>query len=140
MIKIRILSVGKNKESWLDDALGEYVKRLKAKANIEFLWAKDDKQLVEWANRESLYICLDPKGIALTSEQFASFMQTKLEEGGSRLTWIIGGPEGLPAQLREHKLLLSLSTMTLTHQLTRLILLEQIYRAFEILKGTKYHK
>lgn len=140
MIKLRILSVGKTKEMWLENALAEYLKRLKPIATIEFLWAKDDKQLIEWVKKEPLVICLDSHGDSMTSEEFAAFLQAKLELGGSRLAWVIGGPEGLPEALKRNECIVSLSAMTLTHQLARLILVEQIYRAFEIIKGTKYHK
>jgi 23S rRNA (pseudouridine1915-N3)-methyltransferase len=139
MLQIKILSVGKTKEAWLEAALQEYIKRLKPTAAFEFLWAKNDEQLLSLAQKETLIVCLDPAGELMTSSQFAHFMQKKLVEGGSRLTFVIGGPEGLPPQLKQMHLL-SLSPMTLTHQLTRLILIEQIYRAFEIAKGSKYNK
>lgn len=140
MLKIKIYSVGKTKESWLEDALEEYLRRLKPTATIEFLWAKNDEQLTDLVAKESTTICLDPKGKSMTSEQFSNFLMGKLEEGGSRLAFVIGGPEGLPQVLKKSYTLFSLSPLTLTHQLTRLVLLEQIYRAFEIAKGTPYHK
>lgn len=140
MFQIKILSVGKTKESWLEDALQEYIKRLKPIASFEFIWAKNDSQLLLLSQKEPLIICLDPQGQAMSSIEFAHFIQKKLIEGGSRLAFVIGGPEGLPTELKRQHTLLSFSPMTFTHQITRLILLEQIYRAFEITKGTKYHK
>jgi 23S rRNA (pseudouridine1915-N3)-methyltransferase len=140
MLKIKILSVGKTKETWLEEALNEYIKRLKPIASFEFVWAKNDAQLQELAERESLIVCLDPNGSLMDSGQFSVFLHEKLQEGGSRLAFIIGGPEGLPKSLKQKSQLISLSPLTLTHQLTRLILLEQIYRAFEIARGSKYHK
>lgn len=140
MLQIKILSVGKTKEAWLEAALQEYIKRLKPTASFEFLWAKNDEHLLGLAQKEALIVCLDPAGELMTSYQFAQFMQKKMIEGGSRLAFVIGGPEGLPPQLKQNHPLLSLSPMTLTHQLTRLILIEQIYRAFEIAKGSKYNK
>lgn len=139
MLHICILSVGKTKEAWLEDAIQEYVKRLKPLAAFEFIWAKNDDQLLSLAQKEPLLICLDPTGKLMDSLDFAHFVQKKFIEGNSRVAFVIGGAEGLPNQLRKHPLL-SLSPMTLTHQLTRLILIEQIYRAFEIGKGSKYHK
>lgn len=140
MLKIRIISVGKTKEAWLETGLDEYVKRLKPTAAIEFTWVKNDEQLLQIIEKEPLTICLDPSGKLMTSEQFSTFLQTKIEEGGSRVAFVIGGAEGLPSQLKKHSTLFSLSPLTMTHQLTRLVLMEQIYRALEIAKGSPYHK
>ena len=140
MLKLKILSVGKSKETWLEDAMQEYAKRLKPYLSIEWLWAKDNSQLVDWAKKESSVICLDPAGRLLTSEQFATFIEQAWEKGGSRLTFIIGGAEGLPMELKTHSPLISLSPLTFTHQITRLVLIEQIYRAIEIKRGSPYHK
>lgn len=140
MQKIRFLSVGKTKEIWLEEGLQEYITRLKSTHSIEFIWAKNDSQLIALAEKEPHRICLDPTGKLLTSEEFSQFLRKNLELGGSRLAFIIGGAEGLPPELKTTNMLLSLSPMTFTHQLSRLILLEQIYRAVEIDKGTAYHK
>lgn len=140
MIKLKILSVGKTKEKWLNEAFNEYVQRLSASVQIESAWAKDDAQLIEWAQKENLALCLDPAGRLFTSEEFAHFLIQQWERGGSRLTLIIGGAEGLPAEIKEKGSLISLSPLTFTHQMTRLVLIEQIYRSVEIQKGSHYHK
>lgn len=140
MYKLRILSVGKTKETWLEEALDEYIKRLSPTLSIEYVWAKTDEQLITLANKEHTLICLDNEGKMMDSKTFSSFIIKKFEEGGSRLAIIIGGAEGLPPILKQHPLLISLSPMTFTHQLVRLILVEQIYRAFEISRGSQYHK
>lgn len=141
MHKIRILSIGKTKESWLEEAINEYLKRLQSTAELEFVWFKSNEQLLAAANKESNLICLDAEGQQFNSEQFSSFLMKKLESGGSRLSIIIGGAEGLPISLKNSSNpLISLSLLTFTHQTIRLILIEQIYRAFEIAKGSKYHK
>jgi len=140
MLKLKIISVGKTKEEWLDSAIQEYVKRLKPTLTCEFVWTKNSEQLLQLAEKEPLCVSLDPNGALMNSEQFAHFVQNQFEKGGSRLTLIIGGAEGLPTKLKQSTSLISLSPLTLTHQLTRLVLMEQIYRAFEIIKGTKYHK
>ncbi len=140
-IKIKIVSVGKTKESWLDEALREYTKRLSGWAELEFVLVRDDEQLLSTLEKEKgICICLDPQGQQLASEQFAFFLQKKIEEGGARLSFVIGGPEGLPDKLRKEYPLLSLSKMTFTHQLARLTLAEQIYRGYCILNGLPYHK
>jgi len=140
MIKIKLLSVGKTKEAWLDEAIAEYIKRLQGDISFEFVWAKDDAQLVALAQKEPHLICLDAAGKAFTSEQFAHFLEDQWQRGGSRLTIVIGGAEGLPLQLKAKSVLVSLSPLTFTHQIARLILIEQIYRTHEILRGSPYHK
>ncbi len=140
MTKIKIITVGKTKETWLNHALQEYHKRLTPYATIEFEIAKNDAQLVKWVEKEPLVICLDPSGKQMTSEKFSQFLTISLEKGGSRLCFVIGGPDGLPDHLKKTSQLISLSPLTFTHQITRLILVEQIYRGFEIAKGTQYHK
>jgi len=140
MLKLKILSVGKTKEKWLDEAFNEYVKRLKPLVQIECLWAKDTAQLIDWAHKENDFLCLDPSGEQFTSEAFSSFLAQSWEKGGSRLTLLIGGAEGLPLELKLKGRCLSLSPLTFTHQLTRLIVIEQVYRALEIQKGSSYHK
>ena len=140
MIKIKILSVGKTKETWLTDAIDEYLKRLTPVATIEFVWAKNDEQLISFIEQESDIVCLDAQGSLMTSEEFAGFLIKQLESHGSRLTLVIGGSDGLPGNIKAKYPLISLSRMTFTHQITRLVLIEQIYRAFEIWRGSKYHK
>lgn len=139
MLKLKLISVGKTKEEWLDAAIDEYTKRLKPVMAIEFLWVKNDEQLIAAVEKESGVVCLDAAGKQMTSEQFASFIGKSFEDNGSRLTLVIGGAEGLPPKLKNYPLI-SLSLMTMTHQIVRLVLMEQMYRAFEILKGSKYHK
>lgn len=140
MQKIKIISIGKTKEKWLQEAISEYTKRLSPYAQIESIWGKDDDHLLKLLINEKNIICLDPFGQEMNSEEFSQFLQASLLEGGSRLTFVIGGAEGLPLILRQKYPLLSLSKLTFTHQFARLLLIEQIYRAFEISKGTKYHK
>jgi 23S rRNA (pseudouridine1915-N3)-methyltransferase len=140
MLKLKILSIGKTKEEWLEEGLKEYIKRLKPSLSLETVWAKNDAHLIELCQKEPIAIGLDPQGQLLTSEQFSAFLSQCWEKGGSRLTIVIGGAEGLPSILKQQLMLISLSPMTFTHQLTRLILVEQIYRALEIRKGSRYHK
>lgn len=140
MLKLKILSVGKTKEKWLDDAFSEYLKRLQSKVQIDLCWAKDDEQLMSWAKKEKGILCLDPQGQTFESEEFSRFIFSEWERNGSQITIVIGGADGLPQELKKHAKLMSLSPLTFTHQMTRLILIEQIYRAVEIQKGSSYHK
>ncbi len=141
MYKIKIITIGKIKEPWLSDAIQEYTNRLKTSMTIEWVLVKDDEKLQQIVEKEASYLCLDPSGSLYTSEAFSTFLLEKLETHGSRLTFIIGGSDGIPKELKAKAThLISLSPMTFTHQCTRLILIEQIYRALEIAKGSAYHK
>lgn len=140
MRKITILSVGKNKERWLEEAVQEYVKRLSSWAQIVCEWVKDDHDLLKRAEGLSYAICLDPNGKEFNSESLSVFLENIFVEQGARLVFIIGGPEGLPEVLLKRFFCISFSKLTFTHQIARLILLEQIYRCEQILKGSPYHK
>jgi 23S rRNA (pseudouridine1915-N3)-methyltransferase len=141
-LRVKIVSVGKTKEKWLQSAVDLYVQRLRSVVEIDCVWVRDDDALVSAvAKCNEPAIILDERGSQSTSVEFATRMYAGLEEGGSRLTFFIGGAEGLPAELKaDRKRLLSLSRLTFTHQMARLLLVEQIYRATEIRKGSGYHK
>lgn len=137
MIKVKIYSIGKTKEPWLESALEEYHKRLSNDLTVEWKIVRDDAALTQALFKEKDYIGLDPDGLSLSSPELSAFVQRL----GSRWVFVIGGPEGLPPLVRQNaSTLLSFSKLTFTHQITRLILLEQLYRCIQIEKGTKYHK
>lgn len=138
MFKVKIYTVGKARERWLQEAIAEYEMRLTAKCAVEWILAKNDADLMEKCSGEPKLIALDPKGELMSSEEWSKKLFGKL---GSRPAFVIGGPEGIPkALLEKSSLKFSLSPLTFTHQMARLILLEQIYRAFEIDSGSSYHK
>jgi 23S rRNA (pseudouridine1915-N3)-methyltransferase len=133
MIKIKIYTIGRCKESWLQEALSEYEKRLSSIAEIEWILAKNFNEL----KLPPSYIALDVQGELLDSPTLSK----RLMKTGSRLHFLIGDADGLPPTTLQSALFRwSLSPLTFTHQMTRLILLEQLYRAFEIEAGSKYHK
>jgi len=141
MYKIKIYTVGKSKESWLNAGLEEYTKRLKTEMTIEWILAKNSLSLDEYLQKESYYLALDPQGLSFSSEAFSALMLKEFIKGGSRIVFVIGGAEGLSKAAKSRaKFLISLSPLTFTHQLTRLVLIEQLYRALEIEKGSSYHK
>lgn len=140
MINFKILIVGRPKEEWVESGIAEYCRRLQGTAKIDTLWLRDDEQLIRLLDKETNSWCLDPRGKTFTSESFAVAIQQKLEREGARMTFVIGGAEGLPEGIRKANPLISLSSLTFTHQFARLILVEQIYRALEILRGSPYHK
>lgn len=136
MLKVKVMTIGKCKESWLAEGLAEYEKRLKGRAAIEWLLARDEAQLEEWVRGE-VYVALDPKGKLMTSEEWSR----EVVRLGARQTYVIGGAEGLAKGVRAAAAgCWSLSPLTFTHQVTRLVLVEQIYRALEIERGSQYHK
>ena len=141
MHKIKIYSVGKQKEKWLQEALAEYETRLTGVLSVEWILSKTTPQLELLLDKQEHFLCLDPEGRQYTSPEFSSSLIHWLTQQGSRLNFVIGGAEGLPLSLKRRAAhLLSLSKMTFTHQMTRMILLEQIYRALEIHRGSSYHK
>jgi 23S rRNA (pseudouridine1915-N3)-methyltransferase len=141
MYKIKILSINKTKEPWLQQAIQEYSRRLRPILSIQWEHPKDNDQLDLLLSKEKSYIALDPQGESLTSEAFSGWLMKTLELEHCRLTFVIGGAEGLSqAVLQGAKKRLSLSKLTFTHQMARLLLVEQIYRATEIARGSSYHK
>ena len=141
MFKIKIFSIHKTKHSWLDDAISEYEKRLKGTLTIEFVICKNETDLEKKLLKEKLYICLDEKGQKLTSIQFSKKIFEFFEKDSKSLSFAIGSENGLSSIIKANaKAIFSLSDMTFTHHMARLILVEQLYRAFEIRKNSKYHK
>lgn len=141
MLRVKILTVGRSKEPWIDAGIAEYVRRMSSTLQLTTEWAKDDAHLLQLIAKEGRVVCLDPAGTLLTSEDLAGFLSQQLEAGGSRLTIVIGGAEGLPQSLRSGQYpMISFSRLTFTHQMCRLILAEQLYRSVEIWRGSPYHK
>lgn len=141
MIKIKIFTVSKHKHAWLEEALSSYEKRLRSFSHITWQLFKSEKDLEKHVEREKNFICLDPTGVEYTSEQFAQFINQNIEQKGPKLSFVIGGANGLLNETKdsaEH--IISLSKLTFTHQMTRLILIEQLYRSFEIARNSPYHK
>ena len=159
-MKITVIAVGKLKEKYLKDGIAEYSKRLSrfcdlniievadeqapeslSSAQEEQVKKKEAERILKNISSGSLLIVLDIKGKKLDSEGFASKLQSFFLSGNSNITFVIGGSLGLDDELvRKADLRLSLSDMTFPHQLTRLILLEQLFRAFKIINGEAYHK
>ncbi|MBI3508279.1 MAG: 23S rRNA (pseudouridine(1915)-N(3))-methyltransferase RlmH [Chlamydiia bacterium] len=138
MLKAKILSQGRTKEQWLLEALAEYEKRLSAHLHIE--WVLTDA-LEEACLKEKHLIALDVQGDLVSSEALSRKLASLWVQAGSRLSFVIGEAEGLSDNILRHAMWRwSLSRLTFTHQMTRLILVEQLYRALEIQKGSKYHK
>ena len=159
-MKITIVTVGKVKEKFYRDAIAEYAKRQGRYCTLEILEVADEKtpdgaapaleqQIIEKEGarilsciREDAYvIALAIQGKQRSSEQLAAHMNELTVHGKSNICFVIGGSLGLSSQvLKRADEQLSFSPMTFPHQLMRVILLEQVYRAFRIIKGEPYHK
>ncbi len=152
---ITLIAVGKLKETYLQAAYKEYAKRLSAYCRFHLIEIKDEKdndaaeksktiegeRILSKINPRDVVITLDPQGQMSDSVAFAERLAAYQLAGQSRLCFIIGGSNGLSgAVLKRAQWSVSFSPMTFPHQLFRIILLEQIYRAFKINKGETYHK
>ncbi len=155
-MKVILLTVGKTNEISLKNAISEYQKRLKFYLQYEIEEIpelKNTKSLSENVQKQKEgelilksvtdadeLILLDDKGAEYTSMQFSSYMEKKMAMGGKRLVFVVGGPYGFSeAVYARANGKLSLSRMTFSHQMIRLIFTEQLYRAMTILKGEPYH-
>lgn len=159
-MKITILSVGKLKEKYWKQAIAEYEKRLGPYTKIELIEVPDEKAPENMSDKEieqvkekegqrllnkikpqATVITLEIKGKMLSSEGLAKELQTRMTQGQSDFIFVIGGSNGLHQDvLQRSNYALSFSNMTFPHQMMRVILIEQIYRAFKIMRGEAYHK
>ena len=141
MATIKFITVGTLKEEYLREAVKEYEKRLGAYCRFTTAELKEDSQLADAVNSKRAYkIALCVEGKQHSSEEFAQMID-KCAQMSGELILVIGGSDGLPEQIKamcDYRL--SFSKMTFPHQLMRVILLEQLYRAFNINNNGKYHK
>jgi 23S rRNA (pseudouridine1915-N3)-methyltransferase len=155
-MKVTLLCIGKTSSREIDSLVADYEKRLQHYVNFEvniiYLPAKmkrkseaEQKQaegelILSKINPTSPLILLDERGKSMRSTAFARFLQTEMNRGPKELVFCIGGAFGFSdAVYQQANMQISLSEMTFTHQMVRLFFTEQLYRAFTILKGEKYH-
>lgn len=156
-MKIKIIALGKIKEKFLKDGIDEFLKRLTPYAGLEIIELSPveirDENLIQKALDEegekilahikpqTYVITLEIQGKMLSSEDFAQKIQTLTNEGISEIAFIIGSSYGISKKVSKRAdFTLSISKMTFLHQFARLLLVEQIYRAFKIIKCETYHK
>ncbi|MDD1729383.1 MAG: 23S rRNA (pseudouridine(1915)-N(3))-methyltransferase RlmH [Methanospirillum sp.] len=159
-MQIDLYVIGKVKEPYLRDGIAEYLKRLSGFCTLKIVEFSEErikespsaheiaracqqegKNLLKAAGQAEYLIALDPRGVQISSERFADQFRRWEIEGPHRIAIIIGGPHGLSDEVRDRSdQLLSLSSMIFPHQLVRLILLEQVYRVFTIIRGLPYHR
>ena len=159
-MKIKIVTVGKLKEKYLKDGIAEYTKRISRFAKLEMIELTDEKtpdkaselenqkildtegaRILSKVGERDFVVVLAIEGKTLSSEEFSKQLEQASIKGYSTLTFIIGGSLGLaPIVKNRANLSVSFGRLTLPHQLMRLVLVEQIYRAFTIQQGSPYHK
>lgn len=154
---LKFLFLGKTKESYLDQGITDFCSRLQRFVKVEIKIIKQKRKggkepeakikeetgrlLLANISRSSFVVALDPGGRQLTSEKLAETLTSWENQGIKSVVFIIGGELGLSREvLDKSDTVLSLSRMTFTHEMTRLLLLEQLYRAYTINTGTGYHK
>ena len=153
-MRLRIVWTGKTKDAHLRALIDDYLKRLSHFARCEISEYregsssskqtgidKDSKRITDGLREGAINVLLDPEGIEWTSQELAQQIQDWQDGGQKEVTFIIGGPSGVSAELakRANKRW-SLSRLTLTHEMARVLLLEQLYRAFTIIHGLPYQK
>ena len=159
-MKIKIVTVGKLKEKYLKDGIAEYSKRISRFAKLEMIELADEKtpdkaseienqkiletegaRILSKVGERDFVLVLAIEGKTFSSEEFSKQLEEASIKGYSTLTFIIGGSLGLaPSVKNRANLSISFGRLTLPHQLMRLVLVEQIYRAFTIQQGSPYHK
>lgn len=157
---IDIIAVGKIKEKYINEGIKEYSKRLSRYANLNIIGVDDEKAPENLSNKDqeivkkkegerigskisqdAYVIALSIDGKGLSSEGLADKINNLMIEGSSHIAFVIGGSLGLSDEvLKRAQMKLSFSKMTFPHQLMRLILLEQVYRSFRIIRNEPYHK
>lgn len=154
-MRIRLVFVGKSGSGPAAALVDDYLRRVRRFCPIEIVEvrpatgralrganraAREGQAALEAVGGRDLLVALDAGGRSLTSDAFARWLDRSLQRWAS-VCFLVGGAEGLPATVRERAgEILSLSTLTLPHELARVLLAEQIYRAFSILRGTPYHR
>lgn len=159
-MKITVIAVGKIKENFYRDAVAEYAKRLGRYCKLEMIQVEDEKtpdkpntaledavrrreaeRILRYIREESCVVTLEIRGKKYDSEGFANEIGRLATRGVSHIQFIIGGSLGLHEEVcKKADLSVSFSDMTFPHQLMRVILLEQVYRAYRIINGEPYHK
>lgn len=160
MLSITVLAVGRLKDRFFEEAAAEYLKRLSAYAKVDVVEVKAAElpedpapaQVAAALEREGEFllkklpsaaavVTLCVEGKPLSSEALAAEIEKKALAGASHLVFVIGGSHGLSEAVKQRSYLrLSMSNMTFPHRLARIMLLEQLYRAFKISRGESYHK
>jgi 23S rRNA (pseudouridine1915-N3)-methyltransferase len=145
LVKLTVAWIGKTKTPAIQSLAYEYLKRLQQFAEVDGISLKDEGALLKLSGREGknsrrYLVILDSRGKQLSSEELAQFLRSHQDRNPTPLVFAIGPADGFAENTRSHAdFTLSLGKMTIAHELARVVLLEQLYRAFTILKGHPYH-
>jgi 23S rRNA (pseudouridine1915-N3)-methyltransferase len=138
-MKIALITVGKTNIKELQDSIADYAKRINRYSPFEFIETTDEKLEKVLEKFERVFL-LDEKGREYTSVELSAFIEKQLNMGPKNIAFVVGGPFGFSQPVRDlADGEIALSKMTFPHDLVRVIFLEQLYRAFTILKNEKYH-
>jgi 23S rRNA (pseudouridine1915-N3)-methyltransferase len=141
-VKITIAWISKSSAGAIQSLSNEYLRRLSRYADADGIALRDEMALLKFAAQraKNTLVLLDARGKQFTSEEFAGFLEKHRDRAGAPLLFAVGPADGFSEEPRTRaSLVLSLGKMTLAHDLARVVLLEQLYRAFTILKGHPYH-
>ncbi len=155
-MRLRVLCVGKTREHFIQEGIQKYLRYLRPYTSIEVRELKQEKisdlkdaPLIRKREAETVFkslpaatflVAMDERGVEFTSHEFAAFLNGIMESGVRETVFVIGGAMGLDEQVTgQAQKVIAMSRWTLTHEMARLVLLEQIYRAFTIIKGKEYH-
>jgi 23S rRNA (pseudouridine1915-N3)-methyltransferase len=142
-VKLRVAWIGKTKEPAYQALTNEYLKRIARYNAVEPQEFPNETALLRWLDKSApkpYVVLLDSRGKQLSSEEFAALIRHHQERGTSQIMFAIGPSDGFAEEaMRMAGIKLSLGKMTLAHELARVVLLEQIYRAYTILRGHPYH-
>ena len=138
-MQIKVVAVGRVKEKEARQLCDDYLKRIKRYCRVSEIEVKNDQALSNLVDGSPTLVALQVWGKAHSSEKFSELLERWGSTGKGEITFVIGGAEGIPKAVSDKAHAhISLSSMTLPHRLARLILLEQIYRGFSILRGEPY--
>jgi 23S rRNA (pseudouridine1915-N3)-methyltransferase len=155
-MKIVVLSVGRVRQRFVLDAEGEYLQRIKGSFQVELVelgmespesmkpaevQSREAEEVLKKTKNYDYLVVLDERGKEMSSKALSEFVQTRMNSGVKSVCFVIGGAYGFAEKVRqEADLILSLSALTFPHQLTRMLLVEQLYRSHTLIKGISYHK
>ena len=155
-MKLQFWSIGKNNESYVKSGVEDFTKRISNYFKVDWtiipvpknagmmsevdLKKKEGEMILQWLDKDDYLVVLDERGKQLTSEGLADFIQARANESTKKIVFLVGGAFGVDdVVLKRANFKWSLSQLVFPHQLVRLILAEQVYRACTILKNEKYH-
>jgi 23S rRNA (pseudouridine1915-N3)-methyltransferase len=144
-VKIKVAWIGKTREPAIQSLTDDYLKRLSRYAEVEGVTLKDEAALLKLCTRDArptryALVLLDPRGKQFSSEELAMFLEDHQGRNPLPLLFGVGAADGFSERARQAAtMVLSLGKLTLAHELARVVLLEQLYRGFTILKGHPYH-